>query len=545
MIARHVHAPLSGIGVFAEWLAKRRSWQRLLIAAAAGALAVLAMPPFGLWPVLFLSYPVLVWLLDGAAPDATAPLAGWRRTAATAWAFGFGFFLTGLHWIGSAFLVEADTFAWMIPFVAVILPGGLALFWAGAAVAARAVARSGPARVAALALAFALAEWLRGHILTGFPWNAAGYAFGVSDALLQGAAFWGLYGHTLMALLAAFAPALLAGPDGVPGRTRLAAVVLLSLGVPALLAGIGLVRLAAPDAPDVEDVRLRIVQPNVPQADKWRPELRAANFARLLRLSRGEDGLAGITHVIWPESAPPFLLADTPDARTLIADMLPGGAALITGAVRSEPLDTPRADGRRSRFYNSVFVLDDAGRIGAVYDKVHLVPFGEYLPLQDLLEAIGLQQLTRQRGGYSSGPGRMTLAIPNAPDASPLVCYEIIFPGDVAAQPRPGWLMNLTNDAWFGDSIGPRQHLAQARMRAVEEGLPVVRAANTGISAVIDARGQVRASLALGRSGAVDAVLPGAHSATVYARWGDAAFALMLAALAGLVSWLIQPNTRD
>lgn len=529
---------LGGVAGLAAWLGARPAAQRMGLAAVLGGATVLAMPPFGLWPLLFITYPGLVWLLDGIAPDAppapqapdvSSRFAGWRATAATAWAFGFGFFISGLYWIGSAFLVEADAFAWMIPFVAMILPGGLALFFALAAVAARAVARHGPARVIAYVLAFALAEWLRGHVLTGFPWNAAGYSLSVSDWLVQATAIWGLYGHTVITLLIALAPALLAGPGIAPGRRHVAAVLCLALGMPVLLYGFGAWRLSGPEPVDVADVRLRIVQPNIAQKDKWRPELRAANFSRLLRLSQAEDDAAGITHVIWPESAPPFLLADNADARALIAHMLPPGAHLITGAVRAEPLPRARPDGRWARFFNSVMVLDSDARILDVYDKAHLVPFGEYLPAQGLLEAIGLQQLTRQRGGYASGPGPRPMSVPGAPSVGPLVCYEVIFPGSVVSDQRPQWLLNTTNDAWFGNSIGPRQHFYQARMRAVEEGLPVIRAANTGISAVIGPKGQVRAILELGQAGVLDQPLPAQIDKTVYSRNGDTIFLIMIA----------------
>ncbi|CDO59847.1 Apolipoprotein N-acyltransferase/GT2 [Candidatus Phaeomarinobacter ectocarpi] len=522
---------VGGVTRLAEWLAGRSGWQRLGLAAIAGALTVFAMPPFGLWPLLFVTYPVLLWLLDGIEPDAEKRFVGWRSAALTAWAFGFGFFLAGLYWIGSAFLVDADQFAWMLPFVAVIMPGGLALFFAGAAVAARAVSRTGATRVLTFVVAFALAEWLRGHVLTGFPWNSLGYGFSVSDTLVQATSLWGLYGHTVLAALVATAPALLAGPGVTVTRSRAAAFVCFAGVLPLALFGFGLWRLSLPTPADVADVKVRIVQPNIAQKDKWRPELRAVNFSRLLRLSRAQDNLDGITHVIWPESAPPFLLADNPDARALIADTLPDGVHLITGAVRAEPLPQTMPDGRWARFFNSVMVLDSNATIAATYDKAHLVPFGEYLPAQRLLNAIGLQQLTRQRGGYSSGPGPQSVNVPGMPFVGPLICYEIIFPGNSVGDYRPGWLLNATNDAWFGDSVGPRQHFFQARMRAVEQGLPLIRAANTGISAVIGPRGQIRAHLRLGEAGVLDQNLPGKIDPTIYSRNGDLGFWIICIAL--------------
>ncbi len=526
------------------WLAARPLWQRMGLAAMAGLLAVAAMPPFGLWPVLFISYPALIWLLDGA-PEGEGRFAGWRQAAATAWAFGFAFFLAGLYWIGSAFLVDADAFAWMIPFVAVILPGGLALFFSLAAVAARAVARNGAARVLALVLALAAAEWLRGHILTGFPWNAVGYAFGVSDTMAQAASLWGLYGHSLVALLIVTAPAMLAGPWIRRTRPAVGAAVALAVALPLTLWAFGTIRLAGPAPDDVPGVSLRIVQPNIPQHLKWQSNLRAMHFGTLLRMSRGDDDLAGTTHLIWPESAPPFFLADNEAARLLIADLLPPDTHLVTGAIRSEPLAEARRDGRTARYFNSVMVLDTDGEIGAVYDKAHLVPFGEYLPAQSFLESIGFEQLTRQRGGYDTGPGPATLPIPGAPDSGPLVCYEVIFPGSVAAEPRPGWLLNVTNDAWFGDSIGPRQHLHQARMRAIEEGLPVIRAANTGISAVINATGQIRSRLGINYTGVIDSPLPGRLPPTLYSQVGDLIFlALYLLLSCAFLRLIVRSATK-
>lgn len=529
----------------AVWLAARRQWQRMAIAAIAGALTVLAMPPFGYWPLLWVTYPVLIWLLDGVRPDDKGRFSGWLAAGGTAWAFGFGFFLAGLYWISSAFLVEADAFAWMIPFVVMLMPGGLGLFFAGAAIAARAVSRSGVTRVLTFAAALVLAEWLRGHVLTGFPWNALGYGLSVSDTLVQAVSVWGLYGHTLLAALVALAPAMLAGPGCRIERRSVITTSLLAFGVPLCLLVFGMVRLAAPGPADVPGVALRIIQPNIAQKDKWRPELRAANFARLLQLSRGDDGLAGVTHVIWPESAPPFVLADNADARALIAHTLPDGVHLITGGVRVEALPEVRADGRWARFFNSVMVLDGDARISAIYDKAHLVPFGEYLPAQGLLEAIGLQQLTRQRGGYDSGPGPRTLRVPGAPDMGPLVCYEVIFPGEVMGKTRPGWLLNATNDAWFGDSIGPRQHLFQARMRAVEEGLPVIRAANTGISAVIGPRGLMRAKLGINKTGVLNENLPGSLPPTIYSKGGDLVFWSMWIVLAATILWRLQGRVAN
>jgi apolipoprotein N-acyltransferase len=231
------------------------------------------------------------------------------------------------------------------------------------------------------------------------------------------------------------------------------------------------------------------------------------------------------TVLIWPESAFPFFLAREPDELAEIAQLLHGGTVLITGAVRlAEPVNPtdPLA-------YNSIYVIDREGSIASLYDKVHLVPFGEYLPFQDLLESLGLQQLTKQRGGFLAGDRHRLIAVPGAPMALPLICYEIIFPGEVAPKgDRPGWIVNVTNDGWFGISTGPYQHFHQARVRAIEEGLPLVRAANTGISAVVDPLGRVINSLALGSEGVIDAPLPRPVEPPVYTRFGDTPAAILV-----------------
>ncbi|RME96100.1 MAG: apolipoprotein N-acyltransferase [Alphaproteobacteria bacterium] len=264
-------------------------------------------------------------------------------------------------------------------------------------------------------------------------------------------------------------------------------------------------------------------------------------FRRYLALSRGgggsgQPGLAGITHLIWPESAMPFLLAESTAALEAIAEMLPDDAYLLTGQARAQA--ALRSDGAlvRQKIYNSLLVLDGKARVLAHYDKQHLVPFGEYLPFQEALEAAGLEQLTRVRGGFTPGERRPFVTPKGTPPFSPLICYEIIFPEAVAARARqPRWMLNVTNDAWFGATIGPYQHFHQARVRAVEQGLPLVRAANTGISAVVDAYGRIVASLPLGRGGVIDAELPKMTFRTPYARWGwriEAAVAFLIAAAA-------------
>ena len=527
-------------------VAAARGWRRGGIAFLAGALSNLALAPVFFSPVLFLTLPVLVWLIDEAARQSPQREMRARSAAVTGWWFGFGYFLFGLFWIGEAFLVEAETFGWLLPFAVTLMPAGLALFWGAATAAAAQFWRPGIERVLVLALALAASEWLRGHILTGFPWNVLGYALTWPLVLMQGAGLTGIYGLTLLAV-PVFATPLVAAvswqraPRGL--RRRLAPVLLMTVLPLLALAGYGTYRLAIAPTGNVDGVTLRLVQPSIPQRDKWRPEKQSEVFTQHLDLSRvngkGErDDLRGITHVVWPEAAMPFLPLEHPEALSSIAALLPDGVSLVTGALRRELASEPATNGWRA--YNSLMVLDGDGRLAGVYDKTHLVPFGEYLPWQSLLESIGLKQLTRLRGGFSVGPEpRPLLDVAGLPPVGGLICYEAIFPGvGAASASRPRVLINVTNDGWFGNTTGPRQHFHQARVRAVEEGLPLVRAANNGISAVIDSSGRVIGSIGMNDRASLDSPLPEAATAPIYVRIGDGIFAVLCTLFAGTLCLL-------
>jgi apolipoprotein N-acyltransferase len=521
------------IVAFSERVRNLGGWRRRAAAAAAGTVSVLAMAPFFAWPVLWITLPTLVWLIDGAVKDCAS--ARWRLRAALAaadvgWWFGFGYFLCGLVWIGEAFLVEAETFAVLAPFAVTLLPAGLALFYAAGAGLAALCWRPGARRVVALALALAGVEWMRGHVLTGFPWNVLGYALTYPLPLMQSAAVLGIYGLTLCAVLLFTLPPVMwleARRRGRGWRSTLGAVAL--GGVPLLMAALlGQLRLTEASHATLPGIKIRIVQPSTPQREKWRPEKQQQIFFDHLALSvagpTGAEGLGGVTHIIWPEAAMPFLPLDTPDARAAIGRLLPAGVFLIAGGLRAEP--APADAARPRRIFNSLMVFGEGGSLVGVYDKVHLVPFGEYLPLQGLAEAMGFMQLTRMRGGFDTGSEpRPLLHVPGLPAAGPLICYEAIFPGAVwQGGQRPGLLVNITNDGWFGNSTGPRQHFHQARVRAVEEGVALMRAANNGISAAIDGYGRILARLDLNVRGAVDVALPIPAPRTPYARFGDLIF---------------------
>jgi apolipoprotein N-acyltransferase len=506
-------------------------WRRLLVAWLAGAAGALAMPPVGVFPALALSLTIAAWLIDGAATGGRLRSAATLGSAALAgWAWGFGYFVAGLWWLGSAFLVEADQFAWALPFGVLGLPAVLALFPAFGFALARLLWSPGAGRLFALAFGLTLSEWLRGHLFTGFPWNTLGMALAQNAWLMQGASLVGLYGLNLLAILIAAAPATLG--TGSTARDRYLPSTL-ALAALACLAVFGAWRLSGGEVATVADVRLRIMQPNLPQDAKFRPENRDAIMQRYLALSGretapGSGGIADVTHLIWPESAFPFLLHRDPQALAQIAALLPPGVTLITGAAREDE-GLPGESGRR--FYNAIQVVGDDGTILGAYDKSHLVPFGEYFPhgLDGLLRRLGLRQFVHVPGGFEPSERRMPFPVRGLPPVAATICYEAIFPGEVLPGGlRPGLILNVTNDAWFGDTPGPRQHFAQARLRAVEEGLPLVRAANTGVSAVIDPYGRVLRALPLGVEGVLDSSLPRSIPPTIFARWGDRLFGALL-----------------
>ena len=491
-------------------------WKRAAIALAAGIVSALAMAPFNAWPVLFVTFPVLVWLIDGAAAGK------WRGVPAAAlsgFCFGLGYFVPGLYWIGYAFFVDAPTFAWLSPLAVLGLPAYLALYPALGFALARLLWTRDASRILALAVALTASEWLRGHLLTGFPWNAFGYALAQPLALAQIASVIGLWGMTFLAVAIFASPATLIEGKSQrrPWTAPVAALAtLLALGL------FGAARLSLLPTTFVSLVKLRIMQPNLQQDVKFNYSAKQQVMQKYLALSDRASGpqstgVSDASILIWPESAFPFFLTREADAMAQIADLLPKGTVLITGAVRV-PDDAP-AGRPVTRAYNSVYVIDHDGSVLSIYDKLHLVPFGEFLPYQDLMEKLGFTQLTKVQGGYIPGLRRRPLDIPSAPRALPLICYEAIFSGELAeGDERAGWIVNLTNDGWFGISTGPYQHLQQARLRAIEEGLPVVRAANTGISAVIDPAGRIVAQLGLGIEGVLDARLPAAIAPTIYAR---------------------------
>jgi apolipoprotein N-acyltransferase len=496
-------------------------WKRRGIAFAAGAASALAQPPFFAFPLLWLTFPVLIWLLDGAVAEGRGGRV--RRllpSFAVGWWFGFGYFLAGLWWIGAAFLVEADQFGWLLPVAVLGLPAGLALFWGLGASAARLFWSEDWRRVFALAAGLGGAEWLRGHILTGFPWNAIGYALTGGEVLMQSASLFGVDALNVIAVLIFAAPAVLASVDGKRLDLALPTLALASL---AGLGLFGLIRLSHAEQGYVPQTTIRIVQPALDQLQKADSGNRDEIIARYVQLSAPPaQPLTTGTVLVWPETAFPFALTEEPAALAAIGDLLPPGVTLVTGAYRLE-----RSGDGSARVFNTLYTIGDDGTVLDAYDKTHLVPFGEYLPGAGLLTRLGLRQLVA--GGFVPGPRQRLLDLPSGPSFAPLICYESIFSGAVLPEgSRAGFLLNVTNDGWFGHTFGPYQHFHQARVRSVEEGLPLVRAANTGISAVIDPFGRIVTATRLGEATMVESRLPIAGHPTFYAEWRGAVLILML-----------------
>jgi len=522
-LAFRAEGPLAPLQRGALWCAALTGWQRYGVAWLLGALAAAALSPVDLTPVLAISFSGLIWLADGTR--------GRLDAFALGWSFGFGFFVAGLYWVAAALFVDIAQFWWMLPFAVAAFPAGLAIFMGLAQLATYETCErlklQASARILVFAAAWSVAEYARGHVLTGFPWNLVGYAwagaFPGGLAVLQSTSVFGIYGLSLLTVAAAALPARL----GDLGRGRLWAPTLALVLVLALAAG-GAWRLAGAARTTVPGVALRLVQPSIPETLKNDPRARAENFQRLLALT-ASPGTAPGTTVIWPEAAAPPLLERFPELRQRIAEALPKGGLLLTGAERAEPVQ----GWPPTHFWNSLLVLNDRGDIIATYDKAHLVPFGEYMPLRGILP---VDKIVPSIGDFSSGPGPRTLDLPGLPPVSPLICYEAIFPGAVIDPAhRPAWLVNITNDAWYGVTSGPFQHLAIARVRAVEEGLPLVRAANNGISAIVDGYGRVLSRLDLDAIGVIDAPLPSALAPTPYERVRDGAFWGMVLALLAIV----------
>ena len=475
------------------------------LSVCAGAVGALGQAPWD-FPLAMLLGLAGAFLLFAAC---TSP----RRAALSGWAFGLGWFAVALHWIVEPFQVDAARHGWMAPFALVLLSGGLALFWGAAFWTARRFSTG----VLLLVPVWAAAELVRAYVLTGFPWAAPAQAL-VDRMAGQGLAFVGPHSMNLAIFALACLPAFIYGRRGHNGQSSLAALI--------MLAGIVPVVLPVPQgAARMTDHWVRLIQPNAAQHLKWQPE-NARRFLDL-QLALTARPAAGQTSgpdlVIWPETAIAWRLDQAAPVLEAIRSVT--DAQVVLGVLRAQ----------EGRLRNSLVHLGpDEGQ--QIYDKHHLVPFGEYLPLAPLAEALGLAALAQTGPGFAPGPGPAVLDFGALGQGMPLICYEAVFAHDVNAAPqRPAFLLQITNDAWFGQFAGPHQHLAQARMRAIEQGLPVLRAANTGVSAVVDPLGRVAAHLPLGRADALDARVPAPLGPTFYSRSGDIAAVVLLAVWAGVL----------
>lgn len=497
-----------------------------LTALAAGIAAALAHPPFGLLPGL-LGFSLLLLRLEGVSGRA-------RRSAfGIGWLAGLGYFGVSTFWIAEPFLVDARVHGWMAPFAVVLMAGGLALFWGAAGLAYRWARPRGGWKPLVFAGLFAGAEWLRGHVLTGLPWNLVGEAWRAGGAPSQAAAVVGVYGLTWITLAIAATPAVLMLP--VRRTSQAAALTLAGITLTTLYAG-GAGRLAAAARihPPADAPLIRIVQADIDQKEKWKPENLEGVFNDYVALTARPSARRPDV-VIWPEGALPAVIDDVISPESPLAprlrDAVAPGQILLMGANRA----TLTPDGWR--YYNTLIAFRRDGPalgVAGVYDKHKLVPFGEFMPLGDLADWLGIRSLVRMPEDFTPGPRPRPLNLPGLPPVQPLICYEALFPG-LGVGPRPAWILNISNDAWFGQATGPWQHLNIASYRAIEEGLPMIRSTPTGVSAVIDAQGRLvpGQSLGLGRAGVIDARLPPPASPTLYSLWGDAPLVVLLLISAG------------
>ncbi|MCF8479257.1 MAG: apolipoprotein N-acyltransferase [Rhodospirillum sp.] len=504
-------------------------WRAHGLVLVAGLIGALALPPVYGSPILLAVFPVLIWRMDTTR--------GWRGAFALGWLFGLGYFMGMTHWVGAAMLVDIAAHGWLAPIAVVGLAAILGLFPAVALALVRPVWWAGhPARVLVMAAAWGLGEWIRTWGLTGFPWAPLGMTWMPFEGILQSASWFGVLGLSLVTALVACVPVLLEG--GLSKRTALI-LVLLALSLPLDLEGLGwarLVRLEGAGTGDEAPLLIaRLVQPSIAQKEKWNRELMVGNLRRYIAMSR-LPGMDKVDVVIWGETAVPYAIDRMADVRAALAQAVPPGGYLITGAPRVT------GEGETRAFWNSLFALDGTGAVVAMFDKFHLVPFGEYVPLGDYLP---LGKITAGAGDFSPGPGPRTVTIGDLPPLSPLICYEVIFPGAVVnrGDGDPQWLLNLTNDGWYGRTSGPYQHFEIARMRAIEEGLPIVRVANTGISGVVSPLGRVLSRLGLYEEGILDVAIPRPlQDRTLFSYFGNRIFLALMVIFGGLGIFLSRKN---
>lgn len=514
-----------------------KPWPQRGIAFLFGAVGALAFAPLFVFPALLLALSGIWFFLNRALEqNASCSKIFWLG-----WWFGLGHFTAGLYWIAHALTIDLAAFWWLIPFALLGIPAILGIFMGFSFMLLKLWPYNGISRAFAFAAVWVGFEWLRGHLLTGFPWNLLGYAWAFSPEMVQTASLWGVYGLSLLTVLLGISLNYSIGKKIFERN-----VVLILYLITALGWVWGHARLNAPDVVNTQPLAIRLVQPSIPQVLKWDPAQKEANFKELLTLTAQPSHLPRKA-IVWPETAVPFFLEQEDFRRQLISEVIPKEGLLFTGALRRTPLGVTPIE-----IWNSLLVLNDQGHIVTYFDKFHLVPFGEYIPFRNLSDRLfgkgSIKKITAGIMDFTAGPGPENISLPeNFPSFTGLVCYEVIFPGAIInpTQERPGWIINVTNDGWYGHTSGPYQHLEMARFRAVEEGIPLVRAANSGISAVFDAYGRNVGSLGLGKKGVLDVFLPSpTPMVPLYAQWGDW-LTLMLIVGTFILAWVFSFKGRE
>lgn len=521
----------------AEWAMLSHGWRRFLMLVVAGAVAALSIPPLFILPALFVTVPLWVWALDGAE----------RRTGlgrifgpafTIGFAFGWGYFTVAFHWLGAAFLLEGGLYLIPMPFAILALAALIALFWGLASALAHLCWSHGAWRIVTLAAFVAAAEFARGTLFSGFPFDLLGYALTANTEMMQLASIVGVYGLTFIAALLAMTPALIWPADG---RSLVVRLVPFFLAVAAIAAqvGYGSSRLHAVAVADRTDMKVRMVQPLVTEHSDWAAANPAQIVGRLIDLSSAktgpnDQGLADKTQLIWPESVFPFFMSQYPEGLARIARMLPENTMLLTGAPR-EPEGDPSDPASDNPGYNSLLAINSDGEIVASYDKAHLVPFGEYLPFASFWKTFGITQFVPGTNGWAPGDGKRLMSPPGMPAFIALICYEAIFSGDLGADPaKAQFLLNISNDEWFDGSIGPAQHAHHALLRAVETGLPLLRVTNSGLTFAADPLGRVTDQLPPYQPGVLDVVPKQKIAETPFDRFGNWPFLIVVLVAIGL-----------
>jgi apolipoprotein N-acyltransferase len=501
-----------------------RGFLGFLVAALIGALGVLGHAPFHIWPAFGVSICGLFVLLDGAAKREVSGVRRARAGFGAAWSWAFGYFFAGMFWVGDAFLVDADKFAVLMPFAVSALPAGLAVFWGIGGAVALSCWRPHASRLLVFTLAFGVVEYARGHLLTGLPWNLPAYIWRAGEAISQNAALIGPYTLSALTLFLFASPVVLLSAATRRESTILASSVLLAV---ALMFGYGAIRLH--NAGPVDPMKgsgpiIAAGQGGYSQREVWDPANANRVTQTYLDLLESEAAKKADI-VVWPEGTFPFLLLEQPDVLDVLGAKL-GDRTLVLGSIR-------RDQSRQGSVYsNSILAFDVKNTsltLRSAYDKFHLVPFGEYLPFRPIFKALGIASLVSYDGEMTPGPAPSNMSIEGAPLADPRVCYEIVFPSfNRGAVGKAKWILNVSIDAWFGDLLGPDQHYAQARMRAIETGRPLVRAASGGWSSITDKYGRALAEHHFGAGYAV-ARLPLDGATTPYDQFGDRIFGILLA----------------